>query len=155
MHEADDDALMGLAANGRPDALAVLFARYRGLVFNYARLMLLDSQAAEDVLQDTFVAVSTDAATYRPEGRFRPWLMGICRHRCLALLERQRTRSRLIQASGFRLFEEERVFPSPAEGYARRKWLSSMVSERSGPPNTFAQRRKSLRRAVHRSRTAP
>lgn len=128
MHEADDDALMARVAAGQPDALAVLFGRYQRLVFNYARLVLLDAQTAADVLQDTFLAAATDAGTYRPEGHFRAWLMAICRHRCLALLERQRTRARLIEASGFRVVQEERSFPSPAEGYARHERLSGVLT---------------------------
>jgi RNA polymerase sigma-70 factor (ECF subfamily) len=127
MHEADDEALMGMVAAHCPDALGVLFARYQRLVFNYARLVLLDPQMAEDVLQDTFVAVAAAAEGYRPEGHFRAWLMAICRHRCLALLERARTRARLIEASGFRLVERERVAPSPAEGYACRERLSDAL----------------------------
>lgn len=127
MYEADDDALMARVAAGQPDALAVLFGRYQRLVFNYARLVLLDAQAAADVLQDTFLAVATDAGTYRPESHFRAWLMTICRHRCLALLERQRTRARLIEASGFRVVQEERSFPSPAEGYDRREQLADVL----------------------------
>jgi len=128
MHEADDDVLMATLAAGRPEALAILFARHRRLVFNYARLVLLDPQAAADVLQDTFLAVAADAATYRPEGRFRAWLLAICRHRCLALLERQHTRARLIEASGFRIVQAERIFPSPAERYAHRERLSETLA---------------------------
>lgn len=127
MHEADDDALMGRVADGRPEALGALFTRYQRLVHNYARLVLLDAQGAEDVLQDTFLAVATAAASYRPEGRFRAWLMTICRHRCLATLERLRTRARLIEASGFRIFQEERAWPSPAEGYAQRERLADVL----------------------------
>ena len=126
MHGADDDALMVRVAAGCPDALAVLFARYQRLVFNYARLVLLDSHAAEDVLQDTFLAVAAEVG-YRPQGHFRAWLMAVCRHRCLAVLERSRTRSRLIEESGFRVFQQERAFPSPAEGYARRERLSEAL----------------------------
>jgi RNA polymerase sigma-70 factor (ECF subfamily) len=127
MMDREDDALMADLAAGGSDALAVLFARYHRQVYNYARLVLRDAAAAEDVLQDTFVAVADSAATYQPNERFQAWLMSICRHRCLALLERLRTRTRLIEASGFRVLELERAPRSAAEGYLQRERLSAAL----------------------------
>ncbi len=92
MSERTDDDLMLLYRDGDARAFRKLFERHRGLVYNFARLMLSDADAAEDVLQETFLAVSRVAERYEPRQRFRTWLMRIVRNRCLNHLEHERVR---------------------------------------------------------------
>lgn len=126
MHELDDDSLVGLFRSGAGDAFDALFARYHRMVFNYAHLMTGDRHSAEDILQETFVAVATSADRYEASGRFRSWLMTICRNRCLALLERLRTRRRLMEESGFQLVKPPTPSVSVEEGLAHREDLARL-----------------------------
>ncbi|MBN2308105.1 MAG: RNA polymerase sigma factor [Candidatus Hydrogenedentes bacterium] len=87
-----DDELMRRYVEGDEAAFHMLFDRYRALVYNFARYMLNDPFRAEDILQDTFLSVARSAPRYRPEGRFRTWLLRIVRNRCLNLLEADRAR---------------------------------------------------------------
>ena len=89
-----DEVLMRSLAGGRQDALGLLFARHAPLVFGIAR-QTLDRGAAEDIVQEVFLAVWHGAATFdEARGAFRPWLLQIAHHRVLNEL-RRRTRKPL------------------------------------------------------------
>ena len=86
--ETDDELVLALA-DGRQDALGVLFARHAPLVFSIAR-QTLDGAAAEDIVQDVFLAVWRGASTFDARrGAFRPWLLQIVHHRVLNELRRR------------------------------------------------------------------
>lgn len=87
MDPATDDTLMALHCEGDADAFETLFARHHAAVYNFARYMLGAADGAEEVMQDTFVAVARAAGRYEPRGRFRPWLMRIARNLCLNRLQ--------------------------------------------------------------------
>jgi RNA polymerase sigma-70 factor (ECF subfamily) len=81
---------------GEEAALQQLHQRYAPLVFHLA-CRTLDRPAAEEVVQDTFMAVWRRAADFDPaRGAFRTWLLSIGHHRALDEL---RARSRRPQAS--------------------------------------------------------
>jgi RNA polymerase sigma-70 factor (ECF subfamily) len=71
--------LARLAAGDR-DALAPLVAAHRGAVFRFARRMLHHDAEAEDVLQETFLAVLRGAGTYAGRGSVRGWILAIARN---------------------------------------------------------------------------
>lgn len=106
---ADDDSLVQRFRHGDEEAFSALFARYHRLVLNYARMILRDAAAAEDMLQETFLAAAQAAERYESRGHCRAWLLGICRHRCLDWLERRQRREQLATATGLILLE-----PTPA-----------------------------------------
>lgn len=84
---------MALYCDGDADAFDALFARYHAAVYNFARYMLGAADGAEEVMQDTFVAVARAAGRYEPRGRFRPWLMRIARNQCLNRLQGRQRRA--------------------------------------------------------------
>ena len=94
-----DDDLMRLYADGDETAFDVLFDRYHVAVFHLARMILRGDGAAEEVLQETFLAVARNAAGYTPKGSFRPWLMRIARNLCLNRLQAERARQ-MISGAG-------------------------------------------------------
>lgn len=85
-----DDELMRLFQEGDSSALDSLFTRHATSVYNLARLILSNAAEAEDVLQETFLAVIRAARSYDGRGRFRPWLLRIARNRCLNRAETRR-----------------------------------------------------------------
>ena len=87
----EDEECMRELARKRPGALQPLFARYAPLVFHIAS-QSLDPAAAEDIMQDVFLAVWRKADTYDPKrGALRPWLLQIAHFR---ILNELRARSR-------------------------------------------------------------
>jgi RNA polymerase sigma-70 factor (ECF subfamily) len=87
--EETDEELMRALAGGRQEALGLLFARHAPLVFGIAQ-QTLDRAAAEDIVQEVFLAVWHGAATFdEARGAFRPWLLQITHRRVLNELRRR------------------------------------------------------------------
>jgi len=85
-----DLVLIRRVARGDRDALAALYQRHGGSALALARRMLGDGEAAEEVVQDVFVAVWRRAATFRPEASGpRTWLFAIVRNRSIDELRRR------------------------------------------------------------------
>src|SRR5438128_4341484 len=134
---ATDVEVMLEVAGGSEEALAVLHRRFARLVFGLA-VQTLDRAAAEDIVQDVFLAVWRNAATFDPErGTVRAWLLQIAHFRLLNEL-RRRSRQPEIEPD-----PEGQVLASlpardlePAEAAAeqrRRAALHSAVDELPPP----------------------
>ncbi len=95
-----DDDLFLMFREGQADAFDVLFDRHYVGVYNFARTMLREAGAAEEVLQETFLAVARAVKTYEPRGTFRTWLLRIVRNRCLNRLEAQRAQRQVLADDG-------------------------------------------------------
>jgi RNA polymerase sigma-70 factor (ECF subfamily) len=74
-HEADEE-LLARVIGGDRDALDRLYHRHAGAVFGYLVRLTDDHQLAEEVLQDTFLAVWNGAA-FSGRSRVRTWLIGV------------------------------------------------------------------------------
>jgi RNA polymerase sigma-70 factor (ECF subfamily) len=74
---SSDEDLMDRTRRGSRDAAEVLFERYRTPVWQFFRRRVADAGVAEELAQDTFVAVMEGAARYERRGAFRSYLFGI------------------------------------------------------------------------------
>jgi RNA polymerase sigma-70 factor (ECF subfamily) len=87
MHEdrhgrPDDVALVRMVASGSFDALASLYDRHGAAVFAAASRLTSDRGVAEEVVQDTFLALWDRAETFNPAaGSLSAWLHTIARNR--------------------------------------------------------------------------
>lgn len=72
--EPADEELVARLKAGDLDALGILYARYKTLVYRTALAITRDPQAAEDILQDCFLRVHAYASTIDPALPFKPWL---------------------------------------------------------------------------------
>lgn len=87
--EMTDNDLIDDIASGNSTALSLLYDRYGAPVYSLAMRMLHDSQAAEEVVQETFVRVWRQGASYRPDrGAAGTWILSIARN--LAIDEQRR-----------------------------------------------------------------
>ena len=99
----EDQVLVQRIREGQEEALQQVYRRYAPLVFHLA-CRALDRAAAEEIVQDTFLAVWRRAADFDPaRGSFRTWLLSIGQHR---MLDELRARSRRPQASGELLLDQ-------------------------------------------------
>lgn len=114
--EDPDDELMRELAAGRQHALAPLHRRYAPLVFALAA-RALDRAAAEEIVQDVFVIVWRNAATFDPNrGAFRAWLLQIARSRIANELRRRGRRPQTLpDPRGLRLASLRDDDPEPAD----------------------------------------
>jgi RNA polymerase sigma-70 factor, ECF subfamily len=92
--DASDEDLMRALAAGQQEALGPLYSRYAPLVFNLAA-QSLGRPAAEEVVQEVFLAVWRKADTFNPErGTFRAWVLQAAHYR---IINELRSRSRRPQ----------------------------------------------------------
>ena len=91
-----DDDLFLMFREGQAEAFDTLFDRHYLGVYNFARTMLREAGAADEILQETFLAVARAVKTYEPRGTFRTWLLRIVRNRCLNRTEAERARREIL-----------------------------------------------------------
>jgi RNA polymerase sigma-70 factor (ECF subfamily) len=75
--DRDDDDLMAGTAAGEEAAFRLLVDRWERDVLAFLIHMTGSRDDAEDLAQETFVRVFRQAGRYRPEGKFRSWLLRI------------------------------------------------------------------------------
>jgi RNA polymerase sigma-70 factor, ECF subfamily len=83
-----DEALMLEFQGGARDAFEELFARYREPLFGFFRRRLETKERADDLTQETFLAVIRATSRYQPRALVRTYLYGIA----LNLLAAERRR---------------------------------------------------------------
>jgi RNA polymerase sigma-70 factor (ECF subfamily) len=93
-----DDVLLARLATGDEVAFTALFRRHQHDVYRVALLMTGSPASAEDVTQDVFLAVMSDAGRYE-SGRssVKAWLCGIARNHARRRLERDGRNVSLIE----------------------------------------------------------
>ena len=79
-----DEDLMVEIRNGSRAAFETLFGRYREPIWRFFRRRAADAGRAEELEQDTFVALLEGAARYERRGMFRSYLFGIAYNILLA-----------------------------------------------------------------------
>ena len=92
--EIDDETVIKAIITGQVWAMEVLYHRYSSILYSLAYRMVADQQVAEDLLQDSFLAVWRRADTYSPQlGAVHSWLVSIVHHRAIDYLRHIRRRS--------------------------------------------------------------
>jgi RNA polymerase sigma-70 factor (ECF subfamily) len=74
---ATDEQLMVAFSRGSTDAFDELFSRYKQPIFGFFRRRLRDSAQAEELTQETFLAVLRASSHYEPSATFRTYLYTI------------------------------------------------------------------------------
>ncbi len=93
----DDSALVREVAAGSHDALADLYDRHGAAVFAVASRLTSDRGVAEEVVQDTFLALWDRADTYDPAaGSLAAWLHTIARNRTVDRLRAAGRRPQIV-----------------------------------------------------------
>jgi len=88
---ATDEELIVEFQQGSADAFEEIFQRHREAVYRFFRRRLLDAARAEDLAQETFLAVIHGIARHEPRALVRTYLFGIA-FNLLAADRRKRAR---------------------------------------------------------------
>jgi RNA polymerase sigma-70 factor (ECF subfamily) len=97
---ADDAALVREVAAGSQSALGALYDRYVDAVYAAASRLTSDRQVAEEVVQETFLALWNRAELFNPAlGSLAAWLHTIARNRTVDRLRAAGRRPNLIPLS--------------------------------------------------------
>lgn len=106
----DDAALLALVQRGNESAMAVLFDRYSKVVYSVALRVLRDPAAAEDVLQEVFMQIWRNPASFiATRGSLGGWLAVVSRNRSIDALRRKRPSESvddMVLASNYNLADE-------------------------------------------------
>jgi RNA polymerase sigma-70 factor (ECF subfamily) len=111
---------------GNAAAFDVLFDRHNTTVYAYARALLGDVHGAEDVLQESFLAVARTARQYRPQGAFRAWILRVARNRCLNRREAARARREVLGSSALETEPPPGREASPQQRAANHEQLAAV-----------------------------
>jgi RNA polymerase sigma-70 factor, ECF subfamily len=91
-----DERVIDLLAQASPEGIEMLYDRYGRLAYTLAFRVLGDGAAAEDVVQESFLAIWRRGSSYRPDrGSLRTWLCSIVHHRAIDRLRGRSGRARL------------------------------------------------------------
>jgi RNA polymerase sigma-70 factor (ECF subfamily) len=90
-----DLLLIERARAGESEAIEALIRRYSGRLYRVAYSVLLDSQRAETVVLEAFLAAFGDLSRYEPTGKFAAWLTRLAYQQARA----QRTAARAVQST--------------------------------------------------------
>jgi RNA polymerase sigma factor (sigma-70 family) len=93
-------------AEGDRAAFRLLYDHYADRVYRYALSLLRRPHLAEEVLQETMLAIWNGAGSFKGEAKVSTWILGIARHQAFNLLRRE--------DRGDRLPEEPREIRDPA-----------------------------------------
>lgn len=97
--EPKDEELVADIVRGSEAALGVMYDRHAGVIFGTALRLLRDRSEAEEVVQETFLALWNRAEQFTAaRGSARIWLLSIARNRCI---DRARAARARIQALAF------------------------------------------------------
>jgi RNA polymerase sigma-70 factor (ECF subfamily) len=88
----DDVQIMQAVQAGQLELFDQLVVRYRGPLLNVAWSKLGDSNWAEDVVQETFLAAFAARGTYNPAFAFRTWIWTILLNLCRRQWQRRESR---------------------------------------------------------------
>lgn len=85
-----DGALAGAAAAGDSRAYAEIYRRYHQPLYRFCRSLLLDSEDANDALQNTMAAALQALPGEQRAIELRPWLYRVARNECVSMLRRRK-----------------------------------------------------------------
>ncbi|MEE1786416.1 sigma-70 family RNA polymerase sigma factor [Streptomyces sp. SP17BM10] len=85
-----DEALIAAVARGDQTALRALYERHSAAVLRLLHRLTSDRGTAEEILQETWLAVWRSAGGFRGDSSVRGWLMGVARRQAHNQLRRSR-----------------------------------------------------------------
>lgn len=121
----DPDRELELLAARDPRAIAAVYRTHHARVRAFARRMLRDETAAEDVVHDAFVALPDALKRFRGDASLGTFLMSIAVNLCRRRLRSAERGRRAVER--LKLHEVDRDVPTP-ELSARRRQLAEALS---------------------------
>jgi len=108
----EDAALLERVAAGDEAAIELIYQRYGGACFALARRILDDSQLAEDVVQQVFLALWNGSGYDPRRGAVSTWLLSITHHKAVDSVRKEGNRRKRL-ASEQALIELAAAGPAP------------------------------------------
>lgn len=87
----DDKTLIAATLAGDADSFGTLVRKYQHILVASARHLTRNAEDAEDLAQEALVDAYRNLRTLKDRAKFRGWVFGILRHKCLTCLQRRRS----------------------------------------------------------------
>ena len=84
----NDQELLSKVSAKDEDAFKELYSRYNLPVFNYLLRLVHQTTSAEDLLQETFLAIWQGAEKFRGKSSVKTWIFRIAHHKAISWLRR-------------------------------------------------------------------
>jgi RNA polymerase sigma factor (sigma-70 family) len=117
-----DERLAQRAGAGDDRAFAVVYDRYRQILYRYCRSILNNDADAQDALQSTFAAAFACLRGDQRDAPMRPWLFRIAHNESISILRRRRPALELSRAP-------EHATTSIEDQVAERAALSALLRD--------------------------
>ena len=120
----EDHALVRLAQNDL-GAFSALYQKYASQVFRYLLVRVGNREDAQDLTSQTFLAAMERLHTYRSQGHFAAWLLGIARHKVVDQYRRRRPELELETADS-----HPNTFDNDPDEHVDRQLIIEQVSRK-------------------------
>ncbi|MGB2741572.1 MAG: sigma-70 family RNA polymerase sigma factor [Cognaticolwellia sp.] len=90
MFERSDETLVKQALKGKKSAWVTLVKRNEKNLYNYTLRMVSNPDDALDLMQDVFMAVFRNLASFRGDSPFKGWMFKIAHYRCIEFYRRKK-----------------------------------------------------------------
>jgi len=91
MQEISDNEIVRKYLKGDEEALEVLIKRYLKPIYSFVYKNIGDSEAAEDIAQETFVKMWKNLKKFDKQKKFSAWLFTIAKNASVDFLRRKKT----------------------------------------------------------------
>lgn len=133
MKALDEVELVALVTQGDSRAFAELAQCHLPAIETYARRLLSDEAAAQDIAQETLLVLWQRSAEFKPEkAKLTTWLHRVAHNRCIDLLRRQKRETMMPSDDIFA--RQENGVPGGLGGEAE----GEVGGEESDPTATFS-----------------
>jgi RNA polymerase sigma-70 factor (ECF subfamily) len=106
LESSPDAVLFSRIGSGDESALAELYQRYKAPLFRFLVNLVADTAAAEELLQDVFIAAWQRADSFRGASSVKTWLFSVAHKRAASWLARKRSEVPLDWAGDLHADEE-------------------------------------------------
>ena len=128
MSEIDYDLLIMNTSKGNAEAFKELYLNLKDAVYALSLSISGSYSIAEDIMQDTFLRVRTNAQNYVPKGFGKAWVLKIARNNALNFL-RSNKRLSYTDDSFANLTNEEQAFDQIADSLLLREVTGTLNKE--------------------------
>jgi len=120
-----DRQLIARVAAEDEDAFRTLYERFSDRVFRYSFTLLRNQHLAEEVAQETMIAVWKSASRFAARSKVSTWIFGIARNKAFDLVRKEKR--------GERLPDGPLVAPDPAPGLLKQQVVAGAMAELPEP----------------------
>ncbi len=123
-----DHGLLALTARGDREAFSRLYDMYSTVAYSLAVRIVRDRELAADVVQDAFVTVWNQAATFNASrGQPSSWILTLTHHKAVDMVRReQRRRAEPLEGAGELVVSAPAVEEAAWQGVAREQVRAAM-----------------------------